>query len=741
MPTAPLYGGQKVNESVTPQVRANTNASAADYGGAVAQGVGQLGEAVSYAGNKIADYQAQQDALAQRARLAASKERADRATSQYAAKLSALRKQYEITNRGTEPIKAVEGWKPLQQKLVDEVKEPIKDDPLALEQFDGDRVVFDITHNGGVLNHFTELQVQQEDASHAAAMETYQKSSAEMLAEGNIPAASGFMFQGIKKINEQGRLQNKSPQEIDNDVQKFKGDITYDAGMYLLENKRMRELNVLRSNKDLMGSMTLAQQAKLESAGKSMEAGMEAVEVSKAAFNLAPDDTTAQFESIVAYAAENDKSSDWIKETMRFTVDRGERYKKDEETRIAKMNDAVMTMVRSGKTQDDMMTSTVYVTASSDGQKQLRDMFVANESSHKRQIDGRFSDPNALALLHQNKSNPDALRKLIGDPTTRSQLSTKDIESAQSWISDPAGTASKQHNATKRIVDDILQRLSSTNDKLRENPKTKVANDPELYNNTYKSLYEVVESDQLSAKPQANPDAFMTQAVETVAKLQQGVNVSATMRYTPNANDPRHAETVMNLRSSDRAQRKAGMDQAYSAVNTAYLNDGNLPTLDPVMQAATGMSPVELATKRKILIADDKLSAKDADLRILQDSEAQWNTANPSWVNEQINDIVNRGFYQASGAAASAVWAESMAMGVADAVSPRIDEGIKNVSGVPSEFMKNVRGVSGEATKNVGGIPAEFVKNVRATPSEFMKNVRGAMYSLTGDRMWLDEKK
>jgi hypothetical protein len=169
----------------------------------------------------------------------------------------------------------------------------------------------------------------------------------------------------------------------------------------------------------------------------------------------------------------------------------------------------------------------------------------------------------------------------------------------------------------------------------------------------------------------------------------------------------------MNLRSSDRAQRKAGMDQAYSAVNTAYLNDGNLPTLDPVMQAATGMSPVELATKRKILIADDKLSAKDADLRILHDSEAQWNTANPSWVNEQINYVAQRGIlasvYEASGAEASAAWADSVMRPLTPSgIESRMDEGIKNI---------------------------------RSTPAEFIKNVRGAMYSLTGDRMWLDEKK
>jgi hypothetical protein len=264
MPTAPLYGGQKVNESVTPQVRANTNASAADYGAAVAQGVGQLGEAVSYAAR----------VLDQERNAIKSAKAAERA-GLYLAEAGAEQGKYRQGNSFKSAVEALPGAMAKDEELYSKHLSELGPEEQA--DFAARVAPHRITLRAGSEAHAMNEGRKYTIGSLTASAEANANAAVSGFATGD-PLAETHMQRAISDMATALSVQDLPDEEIKLRVNTFNSQIRANGVDALVDNGRLKEALEIAKG-DWVKSAPPNIQANMQGMVQDIEASMAAVDV------------------------------------------------------------------------------------------------------------------------------------------------------------------------------------------------------------------------------------------------------------------------------------------------------------------------------------------------------------------------------------------------------------------------------------------------------------------------------
>jgi hypothetical protein len=619
MPTAPLYGGQKVNESVTPQVRANTNASAADYGAAVAQGVGQLGEAATGLGQAIAT----REALIARANASEAKAKAEEQSLRYNAILTADRERIQAAY-ATNPSEGVKQWQELQPKRRKEMEEGLSGNPMALSLFSEDVVKHEYSQNGQVDSFFIKKQIDREDELAAASISSDTEKAGKFLASGDVISANLYLSGAEKNIRARGALLNTPPAAVDALVQDARGGAALSAIRYAAQADTQTMLQ-LASDPKIVASMSLAQRTEAKNILNNIAKPQMVTLAAEAALKASGGDMRLiqiSAEQISKETGGAVLASDIVKKSLDIRTDQ------DKAKTIADndMFKIVSDDVANGGTYDQYVQRNPNMGAYE--LAQTKRVYLDAQESISRGVDA--TQPEALRKLSQLAiSNSEAIPAYLAENARRVTMSHR--KEFMDIANDPAGEGGRRASEIDKLAKDSIDRLALA-DNEKYGMKGGAPIDAASYNRAYQAIRNEVARSYADPKRNVDPSnwAAWYKGETRLHDVDPSV-IEGLQPISPDPNNPAIRGAGAAFAGNDEGAMRKGHAVALSMVKTAS-QFGEMDS--PRYYAAwtqMGVSEGQIKANRAAHVGMDPA---EADAMLAAEIPARWEAENPGYVRQ-----------------------------------------------------------------------------------------------------------
>jgi hypothetical protein len=617
MPTAPLYGGQKVNESATPQVRANTNASAADYGGAVAQGVGQLGEAATGLGQAIAT----REALIARANASEAKAKAEEQSLRYNAILTADRERIQAAY-ATNPSEGVKQWQELQPKRRKEMEEWLSGNPMALSLFSEDVVKHEYSQNGQIDSFFIKKQIDREDELAAASISSDTEKAGKFLASGDVISANLYLSGAEKNIRARGALLNAPPAAVDALVQDARGGAALSAIKYAAQADTQTMLQ-LASDPKIVASMSLAQRTEAKNIVNNIAKPQMLTLAAEAALKASGGDMR-----VIGAAAEQISAkfgvpaSDIVKKSNDIVTEQN----KAKTLGDLQMQEIVSKDVANGGTYDQYVQRNPDMGAYELAKAQR--IYLDEQESISRGVDA--TQPGALRKLSQLAiSNPEAIPAYLAENARRVTVSHR--KEFMDIANDPTGEGRRRASEIDKLAKDSIDRLALA-DNEKYGMKGGAPADKDAYNRAYQAIRNEVARSYADPKRNVDPSnwAAWYQKEGWLHKTDQSV-IEGLQPISPDPNNVAIRGAGAAFAGNDEGAMRKGHAVALSMVKTASQFG---ETDSPRYYAAwtqMGVSEAQIKANRAAHVGMDPA---EADAMLAAEIPARWEAENPGYVRQ-----------------------------------------------------------------------------------------------------------
>ena len=618
MPTAPIYGGQKVNEGTMPGVRANTNASAADYGGAVAQGVSQLGEGTQ----QLAGGLANREALIARAQASEAKAKAEELSLRYNAALTADRTRIEAAYVSN-PSEGIKQWSEAQKNRRKEFEGQTGGDPLTTALFSEDVVKHEYAQNGQADSFFIKKQLDREDEIAAASIASDTEKAGVFLASGDAISANLYFSGAEKNIRARGALLNEPPAKVDAQIQEVRGGATLSAIKHAAATDNLEVMYRLATDPAMVNGMSLKQRTEAANIINNVAQPKRLALAGESVIRITGGDMR-----LAVVAAERVAKETGIPASEIIGKVNGI-FSEQEKLRLASSQQArelVRGFVAEGRTFDQYRQSNPSATPRQ--LAEIQGFFREEQEAASRSVDA--TKPETLRILSQLAINsPESIPAFLEQNARFVSLPHR--KEFMDIANNPTGEGARRASEIDKLTRSAIDRLALA-DNTKYGMKGGVPIDAAAYNRSYQAIHNEVARSYADPKREVDPAKWAAwyQNEGWLHKTDQSV-IEGLQPIMPDPTSPVIRGAAVAFAGNDEDAMRRGYAVALSMVKTAS-QFGEMDS--PRYYASWGQMGVSEAKIKANRAAHVGMDPAEADALLAAEIPAQWEAENPGWVRQ-----------------------------------------------------------------------------------------------------------